>query len=92
MKWLVVVACARANFLSDPESFLREPDARVQPQWACAMVDAADKSEAFDRGSDAWGNGDFVGFQPSEYELLNWYVARVDAAHRQKTTPVSQRL
>jgi hypothetical protein len=76
MKWLVAVCCANRSFLNDPLRFLAEPSTRTQPRWACGLVTAANREEAFDAGIDAWDAGLLSGQTPGD-ELINWYVAEL---------------
>ena len=79
-KWVVALSRVSASFLSNPAEFLSNPDRRIQPSWACGIVEAADESAAYDAGEDAWYSGLIADQQPGD-ELMNWYVAPLVDRH-----------
>jgi hypothetical protein len=84
MKWLVAVPCVRVDFLVTLPEFLAHPSRRAQPHWACCQIDAADESEAFDLGGAASVRGTLVGYDPSEYVPMNYFVAPLSEHQTQR--------
>ena len=74
MKWVVAFCCFPRLFLSQPTEFLSKPKKRAQPTWIVGVVQAPNKSAAFDAALDAWDRGLLSG-QQRGHCFANWYVA-----------------
>ena len=78
MKYLVAIACMKANSLENPKEFFSNPSSRIQPRWLCQVFDGPENdSEAFEVGEKAFHARRFAGQEPDD-ELINWYVAPLD--------------